>query len=103
MADGLKLVYKFCHSRGFSSGILFDDVDDGAANDRALGEFADRCELLRRRDSETDGNGKVGEAADALDESLGVAGHLLARAGEPTAGVRVNKPGGNLWHSLQTL
>src|SRR5260370_25703650 len=101
MADGLKLVYKFCHSRGFSSGILFDDVDDRAANDRALGEFADRCELLRRRDSETDGNGKLGEAADALDETLGGGGHLLTRTPDPSAGEPLNKAGWNPCDQLQ--
>src|SRR5580700_9074015 len=43
---GHERTHKFCHSCGFPSRILFNGVDDGAADDRGLGEFADGGELV---------------------------------------------------------
>ena len=65
-----QLFYKFCHSFGFSAGIALDFLHYGAANDRGIGEFADRGELLGRRNSEADSNGLLCKFAQALNQFL---------------------------------
>ena len=46
-ANSQQLANKFCHSRGFPSRILFDQLHDGTADDCTFGEFADGRELRR--------------------------------------------------------
>ena len=60
-------------------------MNNRAAHNRTFSEFSDGRELLRGRDPEADGHRKLGDAADALDQSLGVYGHLLACAGKARA------------------
>ena len=78
-------------------------MHDGTPDDGDLGELADSRDLRWGGDSETYSNRKLGEPADALDESFGVSGHLLARAGDSGARDRVNKAGRNLGDQLQSL
>src|SRR5450755_238752 len=56
-ANSEKRPYKFCHSRGFPSRILFDGMDNRAAHNRALSVLADGGELLGSGNSEAHGDG----------------------------------------------
>ena len=51
-----KIFYKICYGHGFAAAVAFDGFDDGAAYDDGIGEGAYFGELLRVRNSKTQGD-----------------------------------------------
>ena len=63
---------------GFGGVGLFDERDDGAADDGGIGELADGADVRGVRDAEADGDGQLGELAQAGDEVGGVGGDVVS-------------------------
>src|ERR1700719_1449410 len=95
--------YKFCHSRRFPSGILFNQMHNSAAHDPSLGKSPDRCELFCSGDSKSNRNRKLCKSPKALDQRLCVSRHFLARARHAGPRDRIDKSSRNLCDQLQTF
>ena len=67
-------------------GVLFNPLNNGAANDCRIRKAADFGELLRRRDAKAHRNGQLGVGSQAFDQGSRIAGHFLPGSGD--AGTR---------------
>src|SRR5205807_4226879 len=86
-----------------SGGAALDELDDGAADNGGVGEFADRAKVFRSGDTEADGNGQLGELAQPLREQGGVSRELVARAGNAGARNRIHESLGGGSDALQSF
>ena len=76
----------------------FDEMDNGAADDDAVGNACDFRDLLWSADAESDGERKCGELAHAAGERSGGSGQRLLLAGDAGSGDQINKAGRMLGH-----
>src|SRR5579871_7026202 len=86
MAIRYQPLYEFSHTRRFSSGIALDHLDDCAANHCRFGILAHCRKLFRCRNSEADGNRKLGELPQPPHQRLRVVGYTFLLSSDTRAG-----------------
>src|ERR1700722_2666038 len=84
-------LYKFSHSRRFSSRVLFNNVDNRTPNHCPLGEFSNGREMPWSGNSKSDRHREPGKTADPLDKRFHISRHLLASTRNTSARYRVNE------------
>ena len=78
----------------FAGRALLDEADDGRADDGSIGKGADCADVRGGGDAEADGDGELGEPAQAGDEGGGVVGNGVLGAGDADAGDGVDEAAG---------
>src|ERR1700674_1274377 len=91
------------HGLSLAPRVLFNSLNDRAADDSSIGKFTNLCKLLGIGDTEPYSHRQFRVLADAADQIFGIRRELLLCAGHPGARDSIDKTAGSFCDLLQTI